>query len=44
MKPLMLALLAEAGLRLGNLRVCGELLILAETTSETQSCESLTYR
>jgi len=24
--------------------VCGELLILAETTSETQSCESLTYR
>ena len=24
--------------------VCGELLILAETTSGTQSCESLTYR
>lgn len=24
--------------------VCGELLIMAETTSGTQSCESLTYR
>jgi hypothetical protein len=30
--------------RIGALdRVCGELLILAENTSEAQSCESFTY-